>query len=157
MGHFQNLSKFHKQYSEKKNLNLNFLKVLYFNKQIPELHKQYFNKKILSTFSKNSILCSRSKQVKNNTLFNKYSSIVTLKTSKLITIVIKMSLILILRQRCETHVFRVCLCFGRNKNQKWRLLLKSSAMKDKCYVLLLCLGYPKETGENNTHLLFKKS
>lgn len=53
---------------------------------------------------------------KPNILINSYSSIGTLRTSKLITIAIKLSLNLILCQRCETHVFSVCLCFGGDKN-----------------------------------------
>lgn len=93
---------------------------------------------------------------KPNILINSYSSIVTLGTTKLIPIAIKLSLNLILCQRCETHVFGVCLCFGEDKNQRRKLMLKSSAMKDNCYMLLLCLGYPKDTAKI-THIYYLKN
>lgn len=99
-------------------------------------------------------ICSM--QQKNNNLNNGYSSIITLRTSTLITIAIKLSLNLLLCQLCETHVFSVCLCFGGDKNYRRRLLLKSFAMKDNCYMLLLCLGYPKDTAKI-THIYYLKN
>lgn len=97
-----------------------------------------------------------SMQQKSNIFIHCYSSIVTPRTSKLITIAIKLSLNLILCQWCETHVFGVCLCFGGYKNYRRRLLLKSFVMKDNCYMLLLCLGYPKDTAKI-THIFYLKN
>lgn len=97
-----------------------------------------------------------SMQQKTNIFIHCYSSIVTPRTSKLITIAIKLSLNLILCQQCETHVSGVCLCFDGDKNCRRRLLLKSFAMKDNCYMLLLCLGYPKDTAKI-THIYHLKN